>query len=283
MSVDVKSERGWPAGWLIAVAAGVIAAILARWLGGTGVLGALIAGVIVFLVFGVLLGMFWGAPGMGAGDHGQAGHDHTGHDHAGHDHGPGGHDPAPAPMMAAPVAKVAASVATPMAVTPMAVTPMAVTPMAVTPMAVTPMAVTPMTAAQMTAAPMAAPAPMMAPVTKAADQAPMMAAKAVEPAPTMAEGVAMKPAGLPGPRGGKGDDLQVIEGIGPVLEKLCHEMGIYHFDQIAAWGSGEIAWMDGNLKGFRGRVTRDKWVAQTRLIGSAGMDEFLRRAKTNDY
>ena len=49
MSVDVKSESGWPAGWLIAVAAGVIAAILARWLGETGILGALIAGVIVFL------------------------------------------------------------------------------------------------------------------------------------------------------------------------------------------------------------------------------------------
>ena len=264
MSVDVKSERGWPAGWLIAVAAGVIAAILARWLGGTGVLGALIAGVIVFLVFAVLLGMFWGAPGMGAGDHG-----HAGHDHAGHDHGPGGHDPAPAPMMAAPVAKVAAPVAAPMAAAPMAAAP-------------APVAAPVAAAGPMAPAPMAPVAKVVEPVPVAKAPAPAMAPAAA--APMMAgEATPAKPAGLPGPRGGKGDDLQAIEGIGPVLEKLCHEMGIYHFDQIAALGSGEIAWMDGNLKGFRGRVTRDKWVAQTRLIGSAGIDEFLRRAKTNDY
>ena len=41
--------------------------------------------------------------------------------------------------------------------------------------------------------------------------------------------------------------------------------------------------MDANLKGFRGRVTRDKWVAQAKLIREVGIPEFLRRAKTNDY
>jgi NADH-quinone oxidoreductase subunit E len=92
-----------------------------------------------------------------------------------------------------------------------------------------------------------------------------------------------KPKGLKAARKGVADDLQKIEGIGPVLEKLCHGLGIFHFDQIAAWGASEIAWMDGNLKGFRGRVTRDKWVAQAKLIGEIGMDAFLIRAKTNDY
>ncbi|MDP4031957.1 MAG: NADH-quinone oxidoreductase subunit NuoE [Pseudorhodobacter sp.] len=92
-----------------------------------------------------------------------------------------------------------------------------------------------------------------------------------------------KPAGLAAPRDGKADDLKTIEGIGPALEKLCNSMGIFHFDQIANWGAAEIAWMDGNLKGFKGRVTRDKWVAQARLIGEVGIDEFLRRAKTNAY
>ena len=84
-------------------------------------------------------------------------------------------------------------------------------------------------------------------------------------------------------RGGVADDLKEIEGIGPAMEKLCHELGFFHFDQIAGWSEAEIAWVDQNLKGFRGRVTRDKWVAQAKLIGSAGMEEFLRRAKTNDY
>jgi NADH-quinone oxidoreductase subunit E len=92
-----------------------------------------------------------------------------------------------------------------------------------------------------------------------------------------------QPKGLKAPKKGKADDLQIIEGIGPVLEKLCHELGIFHFDQIAGWGEAEIAWMDGNLKGFRGRVTRDKWVAQAKLIGEVGIEEFLIRAKTNNY
>jgi NADH-quinone oxidoreductase subunit E len=93
----------------------------------------------------------------------------------------------------------------------------------------------------------------------------------------------VKPAGLKAARKGKADDLQRIEGIGPVLEKLCHELGFFHFDQIAGWGAPEVAWMDQNLKGFKGRVTRDKWVAQAKLILEVGVEEFLRRAKTNDY
>ncbi len=104
--------------------------------------------------------------------------------------------------------------------------------------------------------------------------------------PAKAEGAAAdgnKPAGLKAARKGKADDLQIIEGIGPVLEKLCHGLGIFHFDQIAGWAAPEIAWMDGNLKGFRGRVTRDKWVAQAKLIGEVGIEEFLIRAKTNNY
>src|SRR5690606_25945282 len=86
-------------------------------------------------------------------------------------------------------------------------------------------------------------------------------------APTAAaRGQGRTPEGIAAPRGGQADNLKEIEGIGPVLEKLCHELGIFHFDQIAAWGPDEIAWMDGNLKGFRGRITRDRWVAQAKLI-----------------
>jgi predicted flap endonuclease-1-like 5' DNA nuclease/uncharacterized membrane protein YeaQ/YmgE (transglycosylase-associated protein family) len=92
-----------------------------------------------------------------------------------------------------------------------------------------------------------------------------------------------KPTPLDGPRGGQADDLKKIEGIGPKLEELCNSLGIYHYDQIAAWGEAEVAWMDGNMPRFKGRVTRDKWVAQAKLILEVGMEEFLERAKTNDY
>ncbi len=127
--------------------------------------------------------------------------------------------------------------------------------------------------------PVAHAAPKAAPLAAVAEP---VAAPVAEAAP-VASDAGSKPAGLAAPRDGQADDLKTLEGIGPALEKLCNDLGIWHFDQIANWGAAEIAWMDSNLKGFKGRVTRDKWVAQAKLIGSVGMEEFLRRAKTNDY
>ena len=98
-----------------------------------------------------------------------------------------------------------------------------------------------------------------------------------------AAGDGTKPKGLTAPREGRADDLKTIDGIGPVLERLCHGYGIFHFDQIAGWAAPEVSWMNSNLKGFKGRVSRDKWVAQARLIGEVGIEEFKRRAETNDY
>lgn len=77
---------------------------------------------------------------------------------------------------------------------------------------------------------------------------------------------AAKPKGLTGPRGGKADALQDIVGVGPKLEQLLFSLGYYHFDQIAAWTPSEIAWVDDNLEGFKGRVTREDWVAQARAF-----------------
>ena len=51
----------------------------------------------------------------------------------------------------------------------------------------------------------------------------------------------------------------------------------------SGWEAPEVAWMNSNLKGFKSRVSRDKWVAQARLIGEVGIEEFKRRAETNDY
>lgn len=123
----------------------------------------------------------------------------------------------------------------------------------------------------------------VAPKAAAKADAPAKApVKAAAPAKASAEG-GTQPKGLKAPKKGKADDLKSIEGVGPALEKLLNDLGIFHFDQIAAWGEAEIAWIDGNLKGFKGRATRDKWVAQAKLIGEVGMQEFLIRAKTNNY
>jgi len=79
------------------------------------------------------------------------------------------------------------------------------------------------------------------------------------------------------PRDGGADDLKEIKGVGPKLESLLHELGIYHFDQIAGWSAAEVAWMDDNLKGFRGRVSRDDWIGQARILAAGGETDFSTR------
>ena len=87
-----------------------------------------------------------------------------------------------------------------------------------------------------------------------------------EPALAAVPATAAKPAGLAAARGGRADDLKIIKGIGPKLEALCHRLGYFHFDQIAAWTPAEVAWVDDNLEGFKGRVTRDEWVKQAMAL-----------------
>lgn len=74
----------------------------------------------------------------------------------------------------------------------------------------------------------------------------------------------------------------MIKGVGPKLEKLLNSMGFYHFDQVAAWTSNEVAWVDENLEGFKGRVSRDNWVAQAKTLASGGETEFSKKVEDGD-
>jgi NADH-quinone oxidoreductase subunit E len=103
-----------------------------------------------------------------------------------------------------------------------------------------------------------------------------MATPAATPEAKVLAGV--KPAALSAPKGDRADDLKLILGIGPKLEALCHQLGFYHFDQIAAWTPAEVAWVDDNLEGFKGRVTRDKWVVQAAILAKGGTVEEAERA-----
>lgn len=91
-----------------------------------------------------------------------------------------------------------------------------------------------------------------------------------------------RPAALDGPRDGKADDLKKIKGVGPKMEKMCNSLGFYHFDQIAAWTKDEVAWVDANLEGFKGRVTRDNWVEQAGLLASGGETAFSKKVDKGD-
>lgn len=95
-------------------------------------------------------------------------------------------------------------------------------------------------------------------------------------------GEGVRPQSLEAPRDGAADDLKLIKGVGPKLENLLHELGFYHFDQIAGWSGEEVAWVDQNLKGFKGRVSRDNWVEQARILAEGGSTEFSNRVKKGD-
>ena len=62
-------------------------------------------------------------------------------------------------------------------------------------------------------------------------------------------------------RPGSPDDLKLIAGIGPKLEKVLNGLGVWTVAQIAVWSAEEIAWVDDYL-GLAGRIARDSWVAQ---------------------
>lgn len=69
----------------------------------------------------------------------------------------------------------------------------------------------------------------------------------------------MKPAAMERPDAI--DDLKAIAGIGPKLETVLNDLGIWTFGQIARLTQAEIAWLDERL-GFSGRILRDRWLEQ---------------------
>ena len=70
------------------------------------------------------------------------------------------------------------------------------------------------------------------------------------------------------------DNLKLISGVGPVIEGVLHSLGIYTFDQVAAWSEAEQEWVDGYLN-FRGRIRRDDWVKRAAAL-ARGEDEYVR-------
>ena len=105
------------------------------------------------------------------------------------------------------------------------------------------------------------PVPVAAPVAAAA-VAPV-AAPAAAAKPDIAQAV------------GDPDDLKRIKGIGPKLEKLCNSLGVMRFDQIAAWTARDVAKVDDHLGSFKGRITRDEWVDQAKLLAAGKVTEHV--------
>ena len=137
------------------------------------------------------------------------------------------------------------------------------------------------------AQPVAQPAPMVArpviapavarpaaspPVHKPAPHAPAVAAAA-------SAGAMQRPKGISAARGGKADDLQRISGVGPKNEAILHNLGFFHFDQIAVWTPQEVSWVDDHLK-FNGRIKREDWIKQARLLADGNEKQFMQEFGT---
>lgn len=125
-------------------------------------------------------------------------------------------------------------------------------------------------------------APPSAPVvlTPAAPTAGSAAPQAVAVVPSTPAGATAPHTGplgepllLSAPRGGKSDDLTLIWGVAEKLETTMNKMGIWHFDQIAMWNDKNIAWFEGKMPGFGGRVDRDKWIEQCQKLATGWRPE----------
>ncbi len=77
-------------------------------------------------------------------------------------------------------------------------------------------------------------------------------------------------------RTGLGDDLKRIRGIGVLIEKKLNSMGINSYEAIANWTAADIDRVSQTLD-FKGRIERENWVEQARILASGGATEFSRR------
>ena len=71
------------------------------------------------------------------------------------------------------------------------------------------------------------------------------------------------------------DDLKLIVGIGPVLERMLQQMGVSRYRQIARWTERDIDEFDARLPEFPGRIRRDAWVTQARALHQSKYGEAL--------
>lgn len=71
-----------------------------------------------------------------------------------------------------------------------------------------------------------------------------------------------------------GDDLSVMKGVGPKLVARLAALGVTRFDQIADWTQADIDRIDGQMGAFAGRIRRDDWVEQARLLAAGDRTGF---------
>jgi predicted flap endonuclease-1-like 5' DNA nuclease len=123
-----------------------------------------------------------------------------------------------------------------------------------------------------------------APAKSAAGKKPAATKTAAAPKP-VAKAAAPKKAAAPAakkaaaPTTGKADNLRRLIGIGPVNERLLKGLGVTTYAQIAAWTDADVKRVEEVLN-FDGRIAREKWIEQAKLLAAGDEAEFARQFPT---
>lgn len=139
------------------------------------------------------------------------------------------------------------------------------------------------------AAPLAAPAavaaPQPAPAAPVTPELVATAPVAATPAADLAPLRSVRSEALVGADTGRmsrpardNDDLKRIRGIGVLIEKKLNSLGIVHYEQIANWTGADIERIS-NILDFKGRIEREAWIEQARILATGGQTEFSRRTE----
>jgi predicted flap endonuclease-1-like 5' DNA nuclease len=81
---------------------------------------------------------------------------------------------------------------------------------------------------------------------------------------------------VPPPSARAPDDLKRIRGVGVLLEKKLNAMGVATYEQIANWTADDVGTVNAKLE-FKGRIERENWIEQARILASGGHTDFSRR------
>ncbi len=99
-------------------------------------------------------------------------------------------------------------------------------------------------------------------------------------AATDAAGVGSRPLIMEKPTGTL-DNLKLISGVGHKNEAVLHELGVYRFSQIAQWTEPQMHWIE-HYFSFPGRVEREDWRGQARVLAQGIETEFAQRVRRGE-
>ncbi|MEM9733409.1 MAG: hypothetical protein AAF903_07970 [Pseudomonadota bacterium] len=95
-----------------------------------------------------------------------------------------------------------------------------------------------------------------------------------KPKATAAKEAPVGPAAVP-------DNLKEIRGIGPQNEGRLNDMGVNSFAQIASWKRKDEAYY-GEALSFPGRIEREDWVGQAKVLAKGGKTDFSKRVASGN-